>query len=308
MLCMDKTLFNGIKEDRRTVRNSRLTHVFCRAEALEAGRGNFVFKTPNDVKEIRVWYYKPSTFSDTSQIIFVMHGMKRNGKTYRDQWITHAKKGNFLLLVPEFSKKNYPGSAGYNLGNMFCPSRDRSDKESWCFSVIENLFDHVKAITSFKASAYSIYGHSAGAQFVHRFVMFMSHARIQTAIAANAGWYTMPTDTVDFPYGLKNSGLEMEDLSDSFAKTLIILLGAKDTNHIHLRETPEAMAQGEHRFSRGHRFYETAMESAKGQKTRLEWRLEIVPNVGHCNSQMAGHAANLLSRNFAQPSGTPDRQ
>ncbi len=266
------------------------------AEQLRAGSGRFVFKTPQNKKEIQVWYYKPVIFKDTSQIVFVMHGLKRNGEKYRDAWIPHAKQGNFLLLVPEFSKRKYPGSAGYNLGNMFSSSGTKNDEASWSFTVIEDLFDHVKSISRSQESVYSIYGHSAGAQFVHRLVIFKPDARIRTAIAANAGWYTMPTEAIVFPYGLRNSGKNMNSISDSFAKKLIILLGEKDTdeNHKYLRKTAEAMAQGKHRVARGHSFYNTAIRSAKEHKVQLEWKIKVISGVGHSNSRMSTHASKLL--------------
>lgn len=268
-------------------------------DVLETVKGDFVFKSLNDVNEIRVWYYKPSSFTEASQVMFVMHGKNRNGETYRDRWVTYAKKESFLLLVPQFSEQNFPGTCGYNLGNMFRSLTNRNEESIWCFSAIEDLFDYVKKTTNVKTPNYSIYGHSAGAQFIHRMVMFKPHSRIRTAIAANAGWYTMPTDSIEFPYGLGNSGTKLKRVANSFTKRLIILVGEKDTNKKNLRRTPEAMAQGENRLVRGLKFYETAVESAERQKTKLKWRLKTIPDVGHSNSQMTPHAARLLIGDLA---------
>lgn len=292
----------------RTLSESILTCVCCAvvlscacsneaiAEQLKAGSGSFVFKKLNDKKEIRVWHYKTSLLTEASQIVFVLHGVKRNGEKYRDTWLPHAKRGRFLLLVPEFSTKDYPRSAGYNLGNMFSSSGIKNDESLWSFTVIEDVFDHVKTITRSKAAAYSIYGHSAGAQFVHRLVMLKPNARIRTAIAANAGWYTMPTDAIAFPYGLRNSGRDTSNVAISFGKHLVILLGDKDIdeNHKYLRKTAGAMEQGKHRFARGHNFYKMAKSSAKEEKVEFRWRLHVVHGVGHSNSGMSSHAAKLF--------------
>ncbi len=276
-----------------------LLHIFAlhrATEELPQGSGRFLFKTRNHTKVIRVWYFLPSTFRSTSPIVFVMHGVKRNADKYRDTWIPYAKQGQFLLLAPEFSKKEYDGRAGYNLGNMFSQAGTQNDVRLWGFTVIEDLFDFVQVVTGSKASTYNIYGHSAGGQFVHRFVMFVPSVRVRTAIAANAGWYTMPTDEVAFPYGLKYSGTEVRNLAPSFRKRLIVLLGEEDIDekHKYLLRTPEAMVQGRHRLERGRRFYETAQRAASERNVEFQWELHSVPGVGHSNSRMAVRAAELL--------------
>ena len=53
---------------------------------------------------------------------------------------------------------------------------------------------------------------------------------------------------------------------------------AQDKN---LRRTPEAMAQGLHRFARGHSFYESGKHLAKVLGVPLGWQLATAPGVGH---------------------------
>ena len=265
---------------------------------LDAGSGSFVFSDPhgNKGKPITVWYYKPEESDANIPVVFVMHGVKRNGQEYRDSWVEHAEREKFVLLVPKFSKEYYPGSKQYNLGNMFSSSGKPIAKSKWTYTAIEHIFDYVKDIAGLEAESYSIYGHSAGAQFVHRMVLFVPEARINTAICANAGCYTMPTNRFEFPYGLKKSRTSVGKLKGAFGKNLIILLGDKDTdeNHKYLRKTPEAMAQGRHRFERGKNFFETAKRQAVRLQTPLNWKLKTVKGVGHSNSKMAKAAAKLL--------------
>jgi len=267
-------------------------------DTLDNGSGSFIFTDSkgNKDKPITVWYYRPKELEASTPVVFVMHGTKRNGREYRDAWIEHAEKQQFLLLVPEFSKKYYPGSKQYNLGNMFSSSGKRIANSKWTYTAVEHIFDSVKTISEIETETYSIYGHSAGAQFVHRLVLFNRDARVKTAICANAGWYTMPTSKHKFPYGLKNSGISVKRLKKAFGQELIILLGDKDTdeNHKYLRKTPEATAQGKHRFERGKKFYETAKHESAKLKIPLKWNLEIVNGVGHSNSKMAKAAAKLL--------------
>jgi poly(3-hydroxybutyrate) depolymerase len=69
---------------------------------LSNGCDSFVF--PHSGKNITVWYYNPG-ITPTTPVVFVMHGVKRNGQKYRDSWVEYAQKRRFLVLVPEFSKE-----------------------------------------------------------------------------------------------------------------------------------------------------------------------------------------------------------
>jgi hypothetical protein len=53
-------------------------------------------------------------------------------------------------------------------------------------------------------AGYDMYGHSAGAQFVHRYLQFYDSPKVKKAVAANAGWYTFPNEAINYPYGIKS--------------------------------------------------------------------------------------------------------
>lgn len=254
-------------------------------------------RVTREERPITVWCHQPQQWTVDSPVVFVMPGVKRNGREYRDAWITHSERQRFLLLVPEFSKKYYPGIRTYHLGNTFSPSGKPIAESKWTYTAIESLFDAVKAFTQCRAEHYSIYGHSAGAQFVHRLVLFLPEARIKTAVCANAGWYTMPAYKRKFPYGLKSSGITEAELARAFARKLIVLIGNKDTdtNHKYLQQTPQASAQGQNRFKRGKRFYRTAQREAEKLRIPLQWELIIVRNIGHNHAKISKAAIKKLA-------------
>ena len=86
-------------------------------------------------------------------------------------------------------------------------------------------------------------------------------------------------------------------------RPLVVLLGTADTdpNHVHLRRTPEALAQGPHRFARGHFFYEAGQARAKELGVPFGWQLATAPGVDHNDQGMAVFAVRHL---FGQPSIT----
>jgi hypothetical protein len=81
-----------------------------------------------------------------------------------------------------------------------------------------------------------------------------------------------------------------------FARAVSVLLGDQDvdTDQSNLRRTPEAMAQGSHRFERGHAFWDTVQVVSNRTGTALAWTLDTVPGAHHSNALMAPQAARLL--------------
>ena len=266
------------------------------AAAAPEPRGQFVF-TGWQGPPLPVWYQLPDSAGPDTPVVVVMHGVNRDADRYRDEWAPLARQYGFILMVPEFSRADFPGSLGYNTGYFAAADGTPRPRALWSFAAIEPLFDDVRARFGTRAARYTLYGHSAGAQFVHRFVMFMPEARIEQAIAANAGWYTMPDAATGFPYGLGGAPVPPGALAAALGQPLTVLLGTADTDTADpdLRTTPEANRQGPHRFARGQSFFAAGRAAAERAGVPFGWRMEFVPGVGHSNGRMAGAAARLIA-------------
>jgi poly(3-hydroxybutyrate) depolymerase len=268
---------------------------------IAPGAGSFRFAEDrgNAGRPLTVWYHRPPGLSDTAPIVFVMHGVKRDADYYRDNWTAAAERFGFLLLCPEFTKADYPDRTAYQLGNLVGGAGEPLPKAAWTFGVIERLFDFVRETTGNASERYHIYGHSAGGQFVHRLALFLPEARYATAVAANTGWYTMPTlDGRRFPYGLKGSASTPETLKRAFGNRLVLLLGEQDTDaeDPFLRQSKGARRQGKNRFERGQAFYGAARNEAARLGVALNWTLETVPGAAHFDQLMMPVAARVLFR------------
>jgi poly(3-hydroxybutyrate) depolymerase len=263
------------------------------AAPLTPGAGRF--EVAHAGKTIPVWYFLPDTVRADTPILIVMHGVNRDADRYRDEWLPHARKYGFILATPEFSKAAFPEES-YNLGGM----ADAKGGAEGAFGFIEPVFDAVQAATGNRSERYYLYGHSAGAQFVHRFLYFVPQARVAKAVAANAGWWTLPDPAVEFPYGLKGSPVDEKALKAMLQRPLVVLLGTADTdpNHANLRRTPEALAQGPHRFARGHTFFAAGKKQAVALGVPLGWQLATAPGVAHSDQGMSAFAVRWL---FGQP-------
>ena len=243
-----------------------------------------------------VWYHRPTGHGPTDPIVFVMHGVQRNADDYRDQWRDLAEQYQVLLVVPEYSREQFPGAAGYNLGNVLDQQNAPQPPDRWSYATIEPLFDLIRDWAGSTRERYHLYGHSAGAQFVHRFLYFVPDARVDQVVSANAGWYTLPDETIDFPYGLRGAPVPHGGLRRALTRPVTVLLGTADTDPAHpsLRHTPEAEAQGAHRLARGEYFFQAARSRADVLNVDFGWRLAYAPDIAHDNAGMASFAARWL--------------
>jgi poly(3-hydroxybutyrate) depolymerase len=269
-------------------------------EPLAAGPGMFTMpleKIGANGDPMRVFVYRPARWTNEDRIVVVMHGRERDADRYRDEWQPHAEEHNLLLVVPEFSNAKFPGAGTYNFGNVADRKGRPQPRASWSFGVIDKVFAEARARSGARREHYGFFGHSAGAQFAHRYLLFASASAADVIIAANAGAYTMPTQDVDFPWGLKGADVTRADLAKAFTRDVVILLGGRDTdpNHATLPRNPGAMAQGPHRLARGQRFFATAKATAEAFGVPFRWRLEIVPGVAHSNKGMSARAAAIIA-------------
>lgn len=267
---------------------------FAQINGNTVGKHMFYFDNGGKLKNpIKVFYYSPKGASPDMPIVVMLHGANRDASAYTDNLINAATVFGCRIIAPEFDQEDYRGAEKYNLGNVY----DKNKKtflspDKWSFSVIEPLFDHVVGQIKSNNKAYYLYGHSGGSQFVHRFLMFVKQPRVIKAAIANAGWYTLPDTNVDFPYGIKNSPVDQEQLARFFSTNVYVLLGMDDTktDENSYNITEQAEAQGHTRFERGKYYYKSAKAKAEEMKLPFNWTEIHVPNVGHDNGNMGKFA------------------
>ncbi|MEM8685609.1 MAG: hypothetical protein AAGF72_19520 [Pseudomonadota bacterium] len=265
-------------------------------QSLPAGETAFVFSDWNG-PSINVRLFVPDGASKASPIVVVIHGWSRDIERYYEDWSALADENGFIAVVPHYPFEDFPTANEFNQGHVFdAETGDYRPADSWTFASVEAVFDEVVARLGSDATDYTIYGHSAGSQFVHRYLWHVPGARVKRYLAANAGWYTMPDYTVDYPYGLRNANISREQLIAALARDVVVMLGDRDTEtqSSSLRNTAEAKAQGANRYLRGLRMYATAKSAAEKLGVEFGWSLRIVEGAAHVNAEMAVAAAELV--------------
>jgi len=263
------------------------------------GSGTFIFSFNNI--DIEVFYHVPAAYTASSKVVFALHGGSRDAEGVRNNMIQKSIEYNFVLIAPKFSSQNFSLGDGYNLGNVYEDGDNPStstlnDEEEWSFSIIEPLFDSVVSSLSLIEEKYNLFGFSAGAQFVHRFIQFKPNARFNKVVAGAAGWYTVPDNNIPFPYGLDNSILTNTNLSNLLSKDLYIQVGAldNDPNSVGLRHNEYADAQGLNRVTRAVHFFESGQNIAESNNYSLNWSLHIIQGAGHNLIPNADSACDLI--------------
>lgn len=256
--------------------------------------------------------YRATRFAPASgHIWFVMHGASRNADAYVRAAAPVAERHAALVIGIEFDAERYPSSEAYTLGVMrtgtpYTRSYDPAawrDLHSYVYSELEHVFEAARDLLHGEQDGYYVFGHSAGAQFTHRLLTFLPHARVLGAVAANAGWYTMPLhgngrDASDFmPYGLRGGPVQETDLCALLTAPLALLLGETDVATPEqddlLRDSGPAMSQGSTRLARGQAYFAAGQAQAAALGIRLGWQLHVVPG-GHDKEQMLPSAGHLL--------------
>lgn len=268
-----------------------------------SGTGSFIFAehTPLSDKPINVFYHIPANATSTTPILVVYHGSSRDGANSRNLLMDEANAFGFIVIVPEFSTRYFPGGDAFNLGNIFEDGDNPSPatlvaQEEWTFSLIDPLFDYFKSRINSNVTQYDVFGFSGGAQFAHRHLIFKPNDKINRTVAASSGWYTVVDNTIDFPYGTKLSPEETTNYASLLEKSLTIMVGSDDDdpNSAGLRHNDFADAQGLNRVARANHFYAESLKLATDIGVASNWKLQILPDVNHNYEATSSTAAVLL--------------
>lgn len=259
------------------------------------GRFSLNYRDPHaHGKPITLNGYRAAGATEKSPVVIVQHGVLRNGDEYRDFWVNAAELHGLLVVAPTFAEADWPDVHAYNNGNLQCEEHPQgvTDPEASSYACVQRLVRQLAASRAVDADQIYFFGHSAGSQFVHRYLALCGPSGFAGVVAANAGWYTLPDLSLPFPQGWAKTRLSLSDLARMFDYPLHIFAGCNDNDPQapHLPNEPAARLQGPTRFDRAHYFHEYARRQAESLGVPYRWTLHTIPEVAH-DGRLMSHVA-----------------
>lgn len=268
---------------------------------LGESRGEHMFTysqyAPFANRPVDVHYYIPSQ-GDIKRmpIVFVFEGGDRGYRYLLDAWQEEAEREGFMLFIPHFGLKAYPLADYQEAGVMDATHTVPNAPEKITPVLVDKLFEYIRQCTGSLRKGYSMYGHSAGGQFVQRFMLFHDSPYVEKAIIGSPGWYTFPDSAQAYPYGTAGVPyISQERIKKYLSKPIVLQLALGDTiRESFLRKTPEAERQGRNRVERGRNFWSYIHRLAASRGWECNWRKIEEPGIGHESVPMGKQAVPLL--------------
>ena len=244
--------------------------------------------------DLDVFYHLPKTINNDTKILFVVHGNTRNADDYLNSWIRLTKDKNIAIFAPHFKRSSF---ISFNTLQMSTSNgKIRTDTDLYLHNSIDTLFKYIKTKFKLNDKLYDIYGHSAGAQFVHRYLLMSDNPSVNKAVAANAGWYTF-LNGADFPYGVKNPPISLTDsnVKKFLSTNLYILIGTNDIDvDSSINKSKGAQKQGINRLQRAKNFFTYTESIVEQNNLEFKWKYQAVPGAPHSNKVMSKAAVLVL--------------
>ena len=239
---------------------------------------------------------RPREWKPGHPVLFVHHGVARNGQDYRDYWLPHVDASGALVISIEFPEASFPEYLWYNFGNLHTADGRPNPRDQWTFGIDPRLFDALRDQGITRTRRYGVFGHSAAAN------MSIACCHSDTGIAWP--WPSPPTPEHMRCLTCQSIGPGALERLRSRRRTetflgfpITIMAGTEDTKTTgrFFPKGPKSLRQGPTRFARAHRYLQTGQEAAAQLGVSLAWRVVEVPGVGHDGRGMSDAAAPLVA-------------
>jgi pimeloyl-ACP methyl ester carboxylesterase len=149
--------------------------------------------------------YLPITLAASPDVIVLAHGTPSKDESavdvagyYIENWIDLAEEQDVILIAPAFDDPNYSSKDGEQAMGGY---RGLFGRNIGADEFVIELVDHYQDKYGSTDRKFYLYGHSAGGQFVARFIV-KHPGRVKGAVITAAATYPQPNPDIPWPYGL----------------------------------------------------------------------------------------------------------
>ena len=271
-------------------------------ELGQVTRGEDVFGT--------FYTYIPTALPPQPEIVVIVHGTPAEEETAEDtahyyltSWLDFAEGHGYILIVPAFNQENFSSHKGDHAISGYRGLFGREiNADEWVLRLVRAYQQAFGA----SEQRFYLYGHSAGGQFVARFLV--THPEdIKQAVISSAATYPQPNPEVAWPYGLgelhsdvgwDEATLKHVDIVPDKQKwlaatqiPLTVIVGLNDTS-----EVPAYPGQqGKSRFAIGRNWIKAMAVFAKENGFESRFQVEMIPGKGHSMSGLMLYSQKALA-------------
>lgn len=137
--------------------------------------------------------YRPMVERRSDRVLVAVHGISRNYRIQAAAFRSMAERLGICLMAPLFDKERFP-----NYQRLAANTRQLRADQS--LSMLLLTWQAARMLPGLKMH---LIGYSGGAQFAHRYA-YLYPQRVASLSICSAGWYTLPSPDINYPYGLKN--------------------------------------------------------------------------------------------------------
>ena len=261
------------------------------------------------------WVYRPDAVQDNAAntALIIAHGMPGEDETaveasevFIKRWTAFADEHKLVLIAPAFDEARYRKAYGGYRG-LF-------GRDIGADAFVERLVEFERTKTEINEQSLLLYGHSAGGQFVCRFVL-QHPDRVRAAVLSAPGRYAFPDPNAPWPYGMgrfertlhwggsgpnarKREIVKPDPRSflRAATKPIAVVVGGRD-----LEPQPRRPAHhGANRIELARQWVREMNALAKSHDEKSRLRGMIVPKIGHNSRQLTPHCQKMFERLVAE--------
>jgi len=256
--------------------------------------------------------YVPTTASTSPRIAVLVHGTPAKDTTaeataryYVSHWSDYAERSGHILVAPAFNQEDISSRRGDHALSGYRGLFGRHiGADDW----VLRLVDACREAFDSTQEQFLLYGHSAGGQFVGRFLV--THPEeVERAVITAAATYPQPTVDVAWPWGMGKLHTEVDwdeqthnradvipDEEYWLAATqvpLTVIVGLEDT----AEQLPWPGQKGSNRFTIGRNWVNDMSTLAEEHGLKSQFRFMMIPGKGHSMIGLAPYSQSALADN-----------